>query len=173
MVFPGIHIVCRRLIDPNLKEYQLMWLKGWIPEQFSYSFTIISEIKPILDNTKILDRKSSDKHRYTPLPGKTRPNSERNICLCLIRLNKILRIHIYPLRQKRLDIKSSNKTIMCICQVRLYQRYKIRLCLCLVILNRSLIIHLYPIRQKNGEEIIRRTQIFASKRVRDIFIWST
>ena len=78
-----------------------------------------------------MERWLSDKHRSTPLPGKTRPKLEISICLCLIRLNKILRIHLYPLRKKQLDGKASEKSGLRLFQLRPNKSYKISLCLCL------------------------------------------
>ena len=75
-MFHGIHVMRRNLIGSNWIKYQLMGEKG---ENRNLSQVLIyknlRESPSEFHESKKMDRKSSDKHRSTPLPGETQPKS--------------------------------------------------------------------------------------------------
>ena len=101
MVFHGIHAMPRKFIDPHWKEYLLMCGgEGQFRSNSGTHLQETSQNKLLSTKTEKMKRKSSDKNMSTPLPCKNQPNPGKSLCLCLIRLNKSLRIHLYTLRKK-------------------------------------------------------------------------
>ena len=138
----------RNLRDPNWIDYQLMWGKRM---NLNLSWVLIYKKLQIISLFQIrqkLERKSSEEHIYTLLPGKTQPKSE----------NKSMPLPDQTQQNSEdppLSDNTKNWRLGCqtnkrihLFQLGLKQSQKISLCLFLLRLNRSLMIKIFLLRRQ-------------------------
>ena len=77
-MFRGIHFLCRKLRDRNWIDYLIMRGERANPDLSRVLiYKKYQKINLCLLRPKKMDKKFSDEHRSTPLPGKTQPKSEK------------------------------------------------------------------------------------------------
>ena len=76
-MFHGIHVVCRKLRDPEWIEHKLMWIKRQNPNVSRVRIYKKYQGVNLFILRKEMDRNLSDKHRSTTLSGYIKLKAEK------------------------------------------------------------------------------------------------